>query len=173
MKDALRELNSISQALRKQVTKEYQRIMEPVITDAQSRIPTDAPLSGMNRQWKRGSYVILPGKAGGGWNAALAQKMVKAKINTKRIKDFGGQRVNVGTFRLVWQGAANSIYDMAGRKTSNPMAKNLEARFGKASRVVWPAYEQHKTDVEGQMVSIIEFVGKTVTRNLQAIKPKP
>lgn len=174
MKDALRELNSISQKLRKEVTKEYAQIMEPVINDARSSIPTQAPLSGMDQQWKtKSGYLMLPGKAGGGWSAVVAQKMVKAKINTKRIKDFGGQRVNVGTFRLVWQGAGNTVFDMAGRKSGNPMARNLEARFGKASRVVWPAYERNATAVEAGMLHIVEFVSKIVSRNLQATARKP
>lgn len=174
MKDALRQLNEISQKLRKQVTRDYADIVEPVILDARARIPDQAPLSGMDRQWKtKSGYLMLPGKSGGGWQAAIAQKFVKPKINTKRIKDFGGQRVNIGTFRIVWMGAANTVFDMAGRKSGNVMARNLEARWGKASRVVWPAYEKNQTQVEAGMMKLVEQVSLMVSRNLQATHTKP
>lgn len=167
LKEALRELNSISQKLRKEVTREYKTILQPVIEDAVRAIPVQAPLSGMDRAWKtKSGYQMLPGKAGGGWSATIAGRMVKPKINTRAIRDYGGQRVNVGTFRLVWLGAANSVYDMAGRRSANRLARNLEARWGRASRVIWPAWEQNQSSVMMLMEGLVKNVAEIVSRNL-------
>ena len=174
LKEALKELNSISQGLRKQFTREYAEVMQPVVRDAQAMIPVKAPLSGMDRAWKtKSGFQILPGKAGGGWNAVAAQKMVKPKINTKKIKEFRGERVNVGTLRLVWLGVANSVYDMAGKRNANVMANNLEARFGRASRIMWPAMEKNQDTVMRNIQDLVDKVGELVSRRLQVETKKP
>jgi hypothetical protein len=168
LKEALKELNKISPSLRRQFTREYKEIMQPVVKDAQAMIPTKAPLSGMDRAWKtKSGFQILPGKKGGGWNAVAAQKMIKPKINTRKIKEFRGRLENVATLRLVWLGIANSVYDMAGRRSANMMANNLEERFGRASRIVWPAMEKNQDAVMQNVQSLVDKVAELVSRRLQ------
>jgi hypothetical protein len=164
IKKALTELNKIDASLRRQVTKDYKRIVSSVIADAESAIPMSAPLSGMNRKWatKSGNIVIPPG----GWNKAVARKFLTAKISTRKVKEFRGNLVNVGTFRIVWSGLANQTFDMAGRKAFNQMAGALTNKFRGASRALWPAFEKNKNNVEAEMLKLCEDVMKEVNRNL-------
>jgi len=164
IKQALVELNKIDKKLRRQITSDYKKIVSSVITDAKRSIPATAPLSGMQRKWKTKSGYEIIGP--GGWSQSVAQKFVVAKISTRRVKEFRGTKVNVGTFRLVWAGIANQTFDIAGRKSSNALGRALTARFGSASRVLWPAYEQNKSEVNREMVQLVDRVMKEVNRNL-------
>ena len=164
VKAALKELNTIDTKLRRQVTKDYKQIVSSVLADAKAAMPSQAPLSGMDRGWKtKSGFEIIPKD---GWSTATAQKMLAAKINTKKVKEFRGTKVNVGTFRIVWTGTANTIFDIAGRKSSGSFIDRLNARYGRASRVLWPAYEKNKTQVEQEMIALVEGVMKEVNRNL-------
>jgi hypothetical protein len=170
IKDALKELNKIDKSLRREITKDYKQIVSSVINDAKAAVPSYPPLSGMNRQWKtKSGYDIIPA---GGWNGAVAQKFLAAKISTRKVKEFRGDKVNVGTFRLVWTGLANQVYDISGRKSSNALARALNAKWGRASRLLWPAYEKNKSQVDDEMLKLCERVMDEVSRNLVLNKPR-
>jgi hypothetical protein len=164
IKNALKELNKIDKSLRREITKDYKQIVKSVIDDAKSVIPSDAPLSGLNRKWKTKSGHEIIGE--GGWKQSVAQKLLVAKISTRRVKEFKGNTVNVGTFRLVWSGIANQTYDIAGRKSSNALGRALANRWGSASRVMWPSYEKNKSQVDDEMLRLCERVMNEVNRNL-------
>ena len=169
IKNALKELNKIDKSLRREITKDYKQIVSSVITDAKQAVPSAAPLSGMNRRWKtKSGYDIIPE---GGWNGAQAQKFIVAKISTRKVKEFNGDKVNVGTFRLVWAGLANQVFDISGRSASNALARALSARWGRASRLIWPAYEKNKSQVDDEMLKLCERVMNEVNRNLVVAKP--
>ena len=164
LKAALKELNTIDVKLRRKVTTDYKQIVSSVVADAKTAMPSQAPLSGMNRGWKtKSGFEIIPKD---GWSTSKAQKMLAAKINTKKVKEFRGTKVNVGTFRIVWTGTANTIFDIAGRSSSSSFVDRLNARYGRASRILWPAYEKNKTQVEQEMIALVEGVMKEVNRNL-------
>jgi hypothetical protein len=60
---------------------------------------------------------------------------------------------------------------MAGKKggTSPQGARfiaSLTAMFGEPSRVMWPEYEKNGTDVERNMVKVVEHVMEAVNKNL-------
>lgn len=164
IKNALKELNKIDKSLRREITKDYKQIVKSVIDDAKTIVPADAPLSGFNRQWKTKSGYEMIGE--GGWKQSIAQKMLAAKISTRRVKEFRGDIVNVGTFRLVWTGMANQTFDIAGRKASNALGRALANRWGSASRVMWPSYEKNKSQVDDEMLKLCERVMAEVNRNL-------
>jgi hypothetical protein len=164
IKEALKELNKIDKSLRREITRDYKEIVKSVIDDAKAAVPAAAPLSGMNRRWKtKSGYEII---GDGGWSQAIAQKFLVAKISTRRVKEYQGNKVNVGTFRLVWSGIANQTFDIAGRKSSNPLARALSERWGSASRVMWPSYEKNKSQVDDEMLRLCERVMDEVNRNL-------
>ena len=168
IKNALKELNKIDKSLRREVTKDYKKIVAGVIADAKEAIPQVAPLSGLNRKWTtKSGYEIIPD---GGWNKAISQKLLVAKISTRKVKEYRGDLVNVGTFRLVWSGIANQTFDMAGRKQTNALARALQLRFGSASRVMWPSFERNRSQVEAEMLKLCENVMKEVNRNLVTSK---
>ena len=164
IKEALKELNKIDKSLRREITKDYKQVVKSVIDDAKAAVPSSAPLSGMNRQWKTKSGHEIIGD--GGWSQAMSRKFLVAKISTRRVREYRGDKVNVGTFRLVWAGVANATFDMAGRKATGAMARNLARRWGSASRVMWPSYEKNKSQVDADMLRLCERVMNEVNRNL-------
>jgi hypothetical protein len=185
IKNALKELNKIAPALRRQITKDYKQIVEGVIKDAQRIVPTIGPMTGMEKGWKtKSGYEMLPP---GGWNGIKASKLMTAKISTRRVKEFRGTMENVGTFRLVWTGLANTVFDIAGRKSSGSvgqfsrmgshgkkvgtvggpqMIAVLNSRYGRGSRTIWPSFEKNRDDVINQMEKLVEQVMDEVGRNI-------
>ena len=186
LKDALKTLNKTAPALRREITKDYKKIVQPLIDAAQRVTPTIGPVSGMDRSgWKFGSGVeVLPPS---GWNGVKAQKSFQAKISTRRVKEFRGTLENVGTFRMVWKGFANTVFDMAGRKSSGSITTfsrmgshgrrvgtvggphliaMLKGRYGAASRTVWPSYERNKTVLDVEMTQLVERVMREVQTDL-------
>lgn len=186
LKDALKTLNKTAPALRREITKDYKKIVQPLIDVAQNITPTIGPVSGMDRSgWKFASGVeVLPQS---GWNGVKAQKSFQAKISTRRVKEFRGTMENVGTFRMVWKGYANTVFDMAGRKSSGSvntfsrmgshgrrvgtvggphLIALLKGRYGAASRTVWPSYERNKTVLNVEMQQLVERVMREVQTDL-------
>jgi hypothetical protein len=107
LKDALKTLNKIDKSLRREITKDYKRIVQPVIDDANKLVPTGVPLSGMARNWStKSGFKMLP------WMPGMKQK-IAAKINTRNIKEYGGNKSNVGTFLIQWKGATGTMFDMS------------------------------------------------------------
>ena len=186
LKDALKTLNKTAPTLRREITKDYKQIVEPLIKAAQQITPTIGPVSGMDRTgWRYASgWEVLPPS---GWNGTKAQKAFKAKISTRRVKEFRGTLENVGTFRMVWTGFANTVFDMAGRQSSGNrdvfsrvgshgrrvgtvggpnLIAVLRGRYGAASRTVWPAYEKNKNELDVEMTKLVERVMREVQNEL-------
>lgn len=186
VKQALKDINKLAPALRRQITKDYAQIVEPIIKTAHQAIPQIAPVTGMDRTgWKtRSGLQILPP---GGWNGTAATKALKPKINTRRIKEFRGNKENVGTFGVVWRGFANTVFDMAGRKSSGNkdvfsrmgshgrmvgavggphLLAILQGRYGSASRTVWPSYERNKNELDNEMQKLVNEVMRLANSDL-------
>jgi hypothetical protein len=186
VKQALKDLNKIAPTLRRQITKDYAQIVEPMIKTAHQAIPQIAPVTGMDRTgWKtRSGLQILPPA---GWNGTAATKALKPKINTRRIKEFRGNKENVGTFGVVWRGFANTVFDMAGRKSSGNkdvfsrmgshgrmvgavggphLLAILQGRYGSASRTVWPSYERNQNEIDNQMQKLVDEVMRLANSDL-------
>lgn len=186
LKDALKNINKIAPNIRRQITKDYAKVVEPMIKTAQNRIPQIAPVSGMDRSgWRTASGLEILGPAG--WNGTAATKNLKPKINTRRIKEFRGDKENVGTFGVVWRGYANTVMDMAGRKSSGNrdvfsrmgshgrrvgavggpvLIAMLQGRYGGASRIVWPSYEKNQNEVETEMQKLVDEVMRLANSDL-------
>jgi hypothetical protein len=185
LKESLKELNKIAPTLRRQITKDYIQIMQPVTNTVQKIIPTIPPVSGMSKGWRTKSGAeMLPAS---GWNGNKAQKLLKPKINTRKVKEFQGQTENVGTFGVVLKGNVNTIFDMAGRKSRGntdvfsrvgshgrrvgtvggpQLIAMLQGRYGGASRAVWAGYERSKNEVDREMEKLVQRVMDLVNGDL-------
>lgn len=144
LKEAIKELNRMDKTLRRQITRDYKAILDPVAREAKSvidQIP-DVPMSGWQRNWnpankrkkafkinaRRDQWTesvreqkLQEAAASGGifpWNNAPAKRMIKMKINTKQPREFAGAVRNLQVFTLSWLGSANEIFEMAGRESS-------------------------------------------------------
>ena len=74
---------------------------------------------------------------------------------------------NLAVFTIAWGGTINTIYDLANKLQTAAganMVRGLEARHGKASRALWPAYRANQDEVERQVTQIIDDVMRTVSR---------
>jgi len=160
IKDALKQINSIDPKLRRAITKEYKSIVAPIVKSAQDAYPELPPMSGWSRAYK----------SLGAWDAGRVKKGVQAKVNTRKARNRnlakGANYETIGTFIVYQKTGWGSIFDMAGRKTSSPMVEVLNARYGNASRSMWPAYEQNKEQVDREMQGLVKQVMDEVDRYL-------
>jgi len=151
LKDALAELNKIDKSLRRQITKDFKAIVQPVVGRAESMLPGGAPLSGMARSWK--------GKSGAdimSWNDARVRKNIKAFTSGKKVREApGGFKQNLGTFGIKWMGPQATLFDMGIKGT---LGANLVAKYGPPSRVIYKAYEAASADVERQVAELVNRV---------------
>ena len=162
IKAALKELNTIDKSLRRQITKDYKKIVEDVVSDAESNAPRKAPLSGMNRKWvTRSGFALLPWRTYGG-------KQVVAGTSGKAIKEFAGFKKNVAAFYVLYRGPQATLFDMTGKSNSGSrLGKSLAGKFGSPSRVMWPAYQRHRVNVDENMQALVNKIGEAVGRNLK------
>lgn len=167
LKDALRELNQLDPKLRRDITKDYRKVVAPVIQTAKAKVPQGPPISGWGRKWTtKSGHQMTP------WIGSKGDDFLKAKVSGKKPREWAGRTTNLAVFSVAWTGAVNTLYDLAGRRGNGDtergaqMIRALEGRFGKASRVLWPAYEMNRDQVEKQTREIVEQVMRAVNRRL-------
>jgi len=144
LNEALATLREIDPVLYREGQKELKRGVQPLVNTARSNTPQQTPLS----NWKQSSGAAV--ERSGASRLPAWENNAKRKINTRvrreRVRGMGGRRVLI---RVVQGSASGSVWDMAGRRnTSSTFARNLTARFGSASRGMWPAAEKHLDDVQ-------------------------
>jgi hypothetical protein len=157
LKEALKELNDIDKKLRRQITRDFKQIVQPVLGKAESLLPNSAPLSGMSRSWK--------GKSGAdimSWNDALVRRNIKAFTSGKKIRDApSGFKQNLGVFGIRWLGPQATALDFLAKGT---MGNNLTNRFGSPSRIIYRAYEAADAKVEAEIKELVNKVMKLTGR---------
>jgi hypothetical protein len=157
LKDALAELNTIDKKLRRQVTKDFKQIMEPVLQESYSRMPIEPPLRGMKYSWKGQS-----GKEIMHWQSMMVRKNLKAFTSGKKIRDTGlGFKQNVGVFGIRWGGTQGTIFDMA---RNGELGRQLTRKYGEPSRIVYRVYEMKRYEVEDQVKELVANVMRQVGR---------
>jgi hypothetical protein len=157
LKDALKTLNKLNPTVRRTITKDFKKITQPVVVDAQSKIP-QMPLSGFKYNWTTKSGAkLLP------WDSRASSKLVKSGVSGKKPKEFRGNIQNASVFYIRWAGAMNTIYDMASKGN---LGKSLRTQ-GEPSRVLWPAYERNKAEVEAQTLELAFDAMRAVDRMMK------
>lgn len=191
IKEALRELNDIDKKLRRQITKDYQEIVKPVVMDAQALVPPAAPLSGFERSWTPAgsTMAVLPfgGGAstpreprGGGlnWQQTRGGRRrqanwlkwkagIRGYVSGKQPRTFNNYTKNLATFGIRWQGPTAVLFDTSG-KAKTPqgaqMVAALQARYGRPSRVMWRAYQTAGAELQGEMRDLVNEIMEAVDR---------
>jgi hypothetical protein len=190
VKDALRELNDIDKKLRRQITKDYNVIVQPIVADGKSQVPKEAPLSGFNRSWTPpgATEPVLPfgnmsaprEPRGPGVNYMQTrtgrrryvnwinwQNGMKAYISGKKPRTFNGYTKNLATFGIRWQGPAAVLFDTSNTPSTDQgrqMVAALNAKYGKPSRVMWRAYERQDEKVQREMRKLVNDIMEAVDR---------
>lgn len=161
VKESLKLLNRLAPDLRRQITKDYKTITQPMVNAARAFTPTDPPLSGMGRKWRKNP-----------WNAANVDRKITVKIDTRRARKRnavqGAMYETLSAFLFQSNEVYGIIFDMAGRNQAtdrgfqnrtyhgqeyrytwnNTMIKNLNAKWGMASRYMWPTAEKYQPEME-------------------------
>jgi hypothetical protein len=153
LKEALKELNTMDKKLRREITRDFKKIVQPVLGKAESMLPNDAPLSGMARSWQ--------GKSGAdimSWNDTRVRRNIKAFTSGKKVRDApGGFKQNLGVFGIKWLGPQATALDMLAKGV---MADNLTDRFGPPSRIIYKAYDSASDEVQQQVKDLVNKVMK-------------
>ena len=169
LREALKEINKLDNKLRRQLTKDFAKAADPMVQVARSKVPDRPPLSGMARRWKSNSKTEGPL-----WVGDEASN-IKASINTRRARKRnlgqGAQYETVGAVRVstASKGARKIqsrnlfIFDMAGRGSGSNdqgrrMMEQLNSRFGRGSRVMWPAAESTMEQVQNNLKPVVKKV---------------
>ena len=182
IKESLKELNRLAPDLRRQITKDFKTITQPMVNAAKAATPADPPLTGMNRKWKK--------IKGGVWNNSQVDRGIQVKIDTRRARKrnltAGAQYETLGAFifqsREVW----GIIFDMAGRggaqdrdfqnrtyngqeyryTWNNTLIRNLNAKWGEASRYMWPTAIDYQPQMEDAVRTLTERVADDISTAL-------
>jgi hypothetical protein len=160
LKEALRELNTIDRSLRLQINRDFRRIVQPVIKEAKTMLPSGAPLSGMARPWagKSGADIMS-------WLDDRVKKNMSAFTNARRVQQLPtGNKRNLGVFGVKWKSPQATIFDM-GRE--GVLGQNLTNRFGPPSRVLYKAYASAGANVELQVQQLVNKVMKQTNNDMR------
>jgi hypothetical protein len=187
VKEALAYLNGVDKTYRREITRQYAAIVEPIVKDAQSHLPTTAPMSGWKRGYSVGGQARAEAKGqtsrlvGRGtqrdnfsraapdptdllpWDGAKQAKLIKPWVSGKKSK--------ANTFGLKWNGKSAALFDLSGRAKTRgeQMITVLGARFGSPSRVMWKSYERADDELQANMRKLIEEIMASVNRNMKVI----
>ena len=188
VKEALAYLNGVDKTYRREITRQYAAIVEPIVKDAQSHLPTSAPMSGWRRKYSVGGQEKAQAKGqtsrlvGRGtqrdtfsrafdeatdllpWDGAKQAKLIKPFVSGKKTK--------ANTFGLKWNSKTAALFDLSGRAKTpqgEQMITVLGARFGSPSRVMWKSYERADDQLQENMRKLIEEIMASVNKNMKVI----
>jgi hypothetical protein len=166
LKQALREIQKVDPALRRQITKDIKNAMTPLLSAIKDSIPSSAPLQGQKHNGRTG------------WKAE--SKNVTIKVDTRKARSRnlakGAQFESVGTVKITAKGAALSMTDMAGRgpnqtRNKNPLrarpnfAQDLTSKLRTPSRFVWARSDDYLDEITRNVDKIvIEVMDQTNKR---------
>ncbi len=93
LKEALKTLNKLNPTVRRTITKDFKKITQPVVTEAQSKIP-QMPLSGFKYNWTTKSGAkLLP------WDNSASSKQIKSGVSAKKPRQFQGRMSNASVIQ--------------------------------------------------------------------------
>ena len=147
LESTLKTLQKIQPEVKKQFFKDAKQIVRPAVDEAKNAYRSDY-LSGMTRAWAPSGRPIFP------WNQQSASKGVAVTTSLSKKKD--------AVLTFTQKDAGASIFDMAGKKTSNRLGDALNT-FQTPSRVMWRAYEHHAGQIEGEMSKSVDEVMKRIS----------
>ena len=143
--ETIRELNKIEPGLRKQFTKDAERVAAPALDAARDGY-TRVPLSGMARKWSQTNQkgtrrTIFP------FTVVGARRGVKLRVDARR------DAVAVMFVQQVNRGAA--VFEAAGRKNRNPLGDSLGPIAPGRTRVIGPKVIGKRDAITREMMQVI------------------
>lgn len=178
LKDALKELNSLDKRARRQITKDFKEVLQPVVDYGRELIPdVDQIPSGMLRSWTptngrgraRNSRIFpwVPGKV-----------KFDSRISTKRPQAYANYVKNLTVLSVYLRGAGDVVVDLAGVGTTisdkgQAMVNALNNKLGRTpSRITWRAYDAQDGNVNEGLQRVMDKVGEEIDRAKKFWKSK-
>jgi len=160
VKETIKELRRLDPELRKQFNRDAKKIAQPVVDKVKGSYPTKY-LSGMFRTWSQRGRQLFP------YSQRDAQRGVVFQIKTSRSA--------VGILTVIQKNPAAAIVDMAGKAGGDgakgeQYVRALTLYYGQPSRVMWPAYESTKDQVQREMLDLVREASETVQNKITVIK---
>ena len=165
LKEALRDLNKLDPALRREIGKDIRNVVKPLVDAINGRVPGAAPLSGMNHSGRTG------------WTR---RKGVAVKMDTRKPRNHPNKPFQdiVSVIRVSTKDAPTAIVDMAGkagggrsRRTAQYRRPNfapaLSARLGQPSRFMWRDIDGQVLEIENNLAPIIKRIEDEINRDLK------
>ena len=153
LESTLKALQKIQPEVKKQFFKDAKKIVKPAIDEAKGAYRSGY-LSGMSRAWAPSGRSIFP------WSQGTAVKGVAVVTSLSKKQD--------AVLTIVQKDAAAAIFDMAGKRTTNPLGNALNA-FQTPSRVMWRAYENNAGPIETEMKQSVDEVMARVSQLTKAL----
>jgi len=151
VKETLRNLQKLEPDTAKAIKAEFKQIVKPIVDAAKPQV-RELPLSGFARNWKGGK--ILP------WDKSAVQKSIIARFSNRKRGN------SLAVFSVTMKSPAGTIFDMAGKASSNRLAAALDQIAGKPSRLMWPTYERHADQVNENLARLVEKITDEANRRL-------
>jgi hypothetical protein len=165
---ALDTLKKIDPELYKAAQKRIKNDVKPMITDARKSVPQQTPLS----RWKQSSGA---GERSGearlpAWTGRPANR-INASVRRRKIRGTGGKRT---LMKMQQSSPAGAVFDIAGRKNpgGSQFNRNLIAKYGSASRGMWPAAERHLVTVRKSIEHSVVEMERVLNAELRTRGPR-
>jgi len=158
VKDTINQLGKIDKELQKQFKADATKIAEPALKagrESYARLANDADpyaLSGMSRSWTQNGRKIFP---------LILSKSIKG-VQMK----FDTRRKAVGVILIIQKDVATAVFETAGRTTSNKLGRQLGAIDSGKTRLLQPAVDGARDEIESEMKQLIKDVTRTVQRGI-------
>ena len=160
VKNVINQLGKIDKELQKQFKADATRIAEPALNAGRksyARLANDSDpyaLSGMSRNWK---------------DKTTGRKLFPLKVSNS-IKGvsmkFDTRKKAIGVILIIQKDVATAVFETAGRKTSNKLGAQLGAIDSGATRLLQPAVDGARDQIETQLKQLIKDVTATVQRGI-------
>lgn len=157
VKESLKELGKIDPALRRQFTKDVQRVAAPAV-DKAAQAYRFVPLSGMNRTW---AGPAVNGRKVFPFDLKKARRGVRARVDTRRGAG--------STIYIEQRDPAAAIFETAGRANpGNPLAQSLgDIPSPNTTRLMGRVVYAMRREVEQEIVKLVRRVEYTVNGRLK------
>ncbi|MGI9141793.1 MAG: hypothetical protein ACR2IJ_01255 [Fluviibacter sp.] len=181
LKEALRTLNKIDKAARREVTKDYKKIVAPVVEDIKKDIPLKPIMSGWGYRWSLVRTVTKKNKQSGlrfseskstdllPWKGN-ERAMLKPYISGKKPRTFGAYTSSLGVFGIKWNAPAATLIDMAHTAhapVASSMIDTLNRRLGSGkSRIMYKNWDRHQREIEANMQVLIRKIMDRTQKDL-------
>ena len=153
-KEAAKTLRQIDPEMRKVFNANVREIAKSVTEAAKANYSETQIPSGTRRAWQQGGKAKFP------FTASKARSGVRVKIDTRtRTRS---------AIKIVQANPAAAIYEMAGKRSNNGLARAFDSKGRRPARVMWPAAELHLPQVQDNLVEYLKEVEDTINRELSA-----